>query len=313
LSELEAGRYTNMATPRALRSAVKRGDAKKVADLLAAGADVHDVDPAGRSALTWAATQGKQAVIAVLVNGGADVDHQDDEGWTALMYSAYRGHADTTRQLLEAHADSTRCACCGDWEAKTALEIAEGREHANCVALLRSGRGSELVSEPEPEPEPEPELTEAEAEAEADGLRARAILEEQRREWAEWEDWEDASDERWSPDVPGSVSWHSIRQLQMPAAESALGPGGAGAGTVGLSRECVSDGIVSNCTICLEPVQDGVEIVTMPCAHRHHAECIMSWLRRKNECPDCRGRVLEQHAWNQWQAAAVATAATTGD
>jgi ankyrin repeat protein len=66
-----------MPTPRALRNAVKRGDAKKVTALLADGADVHDVDLAGRSALTWAATQGYQPVVAVVLKHGADVDLDD--------------------------------------------------------------------------------------------------------------------------------------------------------------------------------------------------------------------------------------------
>eukprot|EP01045_Picozoa_sp_COSAG04_P021940 COSAG04_NODE_2411_length_4181_cov_30.788084_3_plen_404_part_00 len=138
-----------MPTPRALRSAVKRGDAKKVTALLADGADVHDVDQAGRSALTWAATQGYQQVVAAVLKHGADVDHIDNEGWTALMYGAYRGHADVTQELLGAGADRTPCAFCGDWEGRTALEIAEGRGHDECLALLRAA-----TLEPAMEPAP---------------------------------------------------------------------------------------------------------------------------------------------------------------
>ena len=146
-----------MATPRALRGAVKRGDAKKVAALVAAGADVHDVDPAGRSGLVWAATQGKEPVVAVLLDSGARVDVVDDEGWSPLMYASYRGHAGVVKQLLEARADPMPCAFGGDWEGKSALDIAGGRGHAECAALISaaSSNRSEHVGLLEPVPEPE--------------------------------------------------------------------------------------------------------------------------------------------------------------
>lgn len=163
-----------MATPRALRGAVKRGDAKKVAALVAAGADVHDVDPAGRSGLVWAATQGKEPVVAVLIDSGAKVDVVDNEGWSALMYASYRGHAGVVKQLLEARADPMPCAFGGDWEGKSALDIAGGRGHTECSALIiaASSRSEHVGLEPEPEQlhvEPELQL-DAEPVAAQDGL-----------------------------------------------------------------------------------------------------------------------------------------------
>lgn len=303
------------ATPRALRSAVKRGDANKVAALLAAGADCHNVDPAGRSALTWAATQGKQPVVVVLLNGGARVDGLDNEGWTALMYSAYRGHAGVVKHLLEARADPMPRALSGDWEGRRALDIAKGRRHSECITLLHAatcgGPGEPLEPlDPGPEPEPEAELN-LELELETVSLQpnvptpdplgllgvASAILESQRVAWEDWWEPEVERDERWSPGVPGSISWREIRNLPAIAA-SELAP--SAGGTLQPQREVVCDGVVSICSICFEPVHDGVEILTIPCTHRHHAECLTDWLRRKNECPDCRGNVFTQNAWSQW-------------
>ena len=47
----------------------------------------------------------------------------------------------------------------------------------------------------------------------------------------------------------------------------------------------------STCTICFEPVNSNEEVFALSCGHRHHLQCLTGWLERKNECPDCRGRV----------------------
>jgi hypothetical protein len=58
----------------------------------------------------------------------------------------------------------------------------------------------------------------------------------------------------------------------------------------------VSDGLNSTCTICFEPVADGETSFVIPCAHRHHCACMEDWVRRKAECPDCRGAIPGQRA-----------------
>jgi hypothetical protein len=42
------------------------------------------------------------------------------------------------------------------------------------------------------------------------------------------------------------------------------------------------------CTICQEQYKDGEEIVTLPCSHLFHKECIWPWLLRHATCPTCR-------------------------
>lgn len=134
-----------------------------------------------------------------------------------------------------------------------------------------------------------------------------AILESQRMAWADsWEPGVERDDD-WSPGVPGSHSWREMRNLSAIVHSEV----GASDGTVELRREAVRDGVVSTCSICFEPIHDGLEILTIPCAHRHHAECLTDWLRRKNECPNCRGQVFAPSAWRQWIATALDEESTT--
>lgn len=129
-----------------------------------------------------------------------------------------------------------------------------------------------------------------------------AILESQRMAWADsWEP-DVERDHEWSPGVPGSISWREMRNLSATVHSEV----GASRGAIELGREVVCDGVVSTCSICFEPVHDDVEILTIPCAHRHHAECLTDWLRRKNECPNCRGQVFAApSAWCEWIATAL--------
>ena len=42
------------------------------------------------------------------------------------------------------------------------------------------------------------------------------------------------------------------------------------------------------CTICLEDVEIGIIVKEMPCMHKFHCECIVSWLKLHSSCPVCR-------------------------
>lgn len=48
---------------------------------------------------------------------------------------------------------------------------------------------------------------------------------------------------------------------------------------------CAGDSVM--CTVCLDDIADGARIVTLPCAHLYHVECIAEWLRKKSICPQC--------------------------
>jgi hypothetical protein len=41
------------------------------------------------------------------------------------------------------------------------------------------------------------------------------------------------------------------------------------------------------CTVCLDDIESGTRVVTLPCAHLYHIDCIAAWLDKKNVCPQC--------------------------
>lgn len=49
------------------------------------------------------------------------------------------------------------------------------------------------------------------------------------------------------------------------------------------------------CTVCLEPFAEGVALMTLPCLHRFHCDCITPWLQQQGldaVCPMCKTRVF---------------------
>ena len=45
---------------------------------------------------------------------------------------------------------------------------------------------------------------------------------------------------------------------------------------------------VQACPVCLEDMEAGSEVRTLPCNHFFHAACVEGWLKQKNSCPMCR-------------------------
>ncbi|KAE9612514.1 hypothetical protein Lal_00033338 [Lupinus albus] len=45
------------------------------------------------------------------------------------------------------------------------------------------------------------------------------------------------------------------------------------------------------CTVCLEDLEIGKEAKEMPCKHKFHGDCIISWLKLHSSCPICRFRM----------------------
>ena len=47
------------------------------------------------------------------------------------------------------------------------------------------------------------------------------------------------------------------------------------------------------CQICLDEYKENETIMTLPCFHEYHEECISIWLRQHNFCPICRHPITE--------------------
>lgn len=50
----------------------------------------------------------------------------------------------------------------------------------------------------------------------------------------------------------------------------------------------------TTCTICVEDLEEGDEIRTLPCGHVYHKQCVDEWLRRSRLCCLCK-RPINEH------------------
>lgn len=62
----------------------------------------------------------------------------------------------------------------------------------------------------------------------------------------------------------------------------------------GLSRDALHElrlvtlEVDQTCPICQEIMPAGTKAKTMPCGHRFHDDCLVSWVSKNNSCPMCR-------------------------
>lgn len=58
---------------------------------------------------------------------------------------------------------------------------------------------------------------------------------------------------------------------------------------IGSSKGSLEDELT--CSVCLEQVNDGELIRSLPCLHQYHANCIDPWLRQQGSCPVCKFKI----------------------
>lgn len=116
----------------ALHAAAKSGRVAAVKFLLQSGADVKDLNYAGRTALMSAASWNRVSVVKLLLQSGADMKAMDTDGYTALSWAAQEGCVDVTEFLLKSGADVKYV----DYQGRTALSLAKWRNNVDVIRVL---------------------------------------------------------------------------------------------------------------------------------------------------------------------------------
>jgi hypothetical protein len=107
-----------------LLTAVRKGDAVRVKELLAQGADVNAKSPYGATGLFFAADRGNMEIMKILLDHGADVKVKDTfYGATAVTWAVNKGNVDIVTLLLNKGAPG----------AEDALELGVSKANGELV------------------------------------------------------------------------------------------------------------------------------------------------------------------------------------
>jgi len=141
---------SRMSLDSKLIEAARKGDVRKVRELLDRGANVNARDMIGDTPLHDAAYHGFLNVAKLLLDRGADVNAKDMIGYTPLHWAAREGHLDVARLLLERGAD----AGVRDNEGKTPLDRAREKGYVEVARVIeeygRRRAGAKKVKAAEP-------------------------------------------------------------------------------------------------------------------------------------------------------------------
>jgi hypothetical protein len=73
------------------------------------------------------------------------------------------------------------------------------------------------------------------------------------------------------------------------ATPASVREGGIGIDLHGKKRRIIG----TACAICLCDLEDGEKLSLLPCHHAFHGACITPWLEKSDDCPSCRGSILD--------------------
>ena len=94
------------AAYRGLHAAAARGDAGKIEQLVAAGADINQRDAFGRTPLHVATFARQRAAVQALIKAGADKSAMENDRYDAVTIAAVADDEDTLRTLLSLGASA---------------------------------------------------------------------------------------------------------------------------------------------------------------------------------------------------------------
>jgi ankyrin repeat protein len=92
-----------------LSAATGNNNIEAVNALIAAGANVNDVDDYGRTPLMIASVTDSLGVVTSLIAAGADLELVDNDGFTALMYAVSQNYNSVASALVDAGANVNYC------------------------------------------------------------------------------------------------------------------------------------------------------------------------------------------------------------
>ena len=128
-------------TPQAVHAAIRDGRSEEAKRLIESGSDLGAVDKVGMTPLDWAASVGNVEIAELLIAKGANVNSVNPVygGYSPLHSAAFAGQRDVAELLIRHGADVNAA----DKDGNTPLAIAEKKNHADCVALLRRHNSDE--------------------------------------------------------------------------------------------------------------------------------------------------------------------------
>ncbi|KAK3292272.1 uncharacterized protein B0H64DRAFT_328527 [Chaetomium fimeti] len=84
-----------------------------------------------------------------------------------------------------------------------------------------------------------------------------------------------------------------VTQLMEASPQTNAAPPATQAAIAKLEKKRVDEAMLgregkAECTICIDDIKKGDEVLVLPCSHWYHGECVVLWLKEHNTCPICR-------------------------
>ena len=91
-----------------------------------------------------------------------------------------------------------------------------------------------------------------------------------------------------------------MRANEQPSSGS---PPASGQALANLPRQTIKESLIiddggTGCSICISDLGVGEVIVSLPCKHSFHEECVVLWFKQHSTCPICRASI-EQSTHNK--------------